>query len=181
VRYKLKKTLVLVGMMGSGKTAIGNFLAQVLDVSFNDLDREIETAAQASIAEIFTRDGEAFFRQREHQVLARMLTGEASVLSTGGGAFMSQDNRALIGDKGVSVCLAADVALLWSRVRHKTTRPLLRTADPLATLTQIYNDRAATYATADIVVEGRGEYSIEKMTRKVVEALLKNGVLTEET
>ncbi len=177
--YVLKKTVVLVGMMGSGKSAIGSALSQVIDVPFNDLDREIEMAAQATIAEIFTRDGEAFFRKREHQVLERMLKGTPSVLSTGGGAFMAQNNRDLIGTQGFSVCLGADVDLLWSRVRHKTTRPLLQTADPLATLTEIYNERAATYALADIVVEGRPEYSIEKMTDQVVKALISNGVLSE--
>lgn len=162
----------MVGMMGAGKTAIGQALAERLDVAFRDSDEEIVKAAKMSIAEIFERDGEAFFRDRETQVIARLLDEERCVLSTGGGAFLAQTNRDLITDKGVSVWLKADLDLLWARVRHKTTRPLLMTEDPKATLTAIYNARVPLYGLADIVVETEAAFSIEETTDKVVDALL---------
>ena len=131
---RLKKTVVMVGMMGAGKTAVGTALARLLAVDFLDSDEEIARAANRSIAEIFERDGEAFFRARETEVMARLLRGQPCVLSTGGGAFLAEANRQLIHDAGVSVWLRADLDLLWQRVRHKTTRPLLRTANPRETL-----------------------------------------------
>jgi len=167
----LTRPLVLVGMMGAGKTAIGGAVARRLDVPFIDSDEELVRAADRSIAEIFERDGEAFFRARETEVINRLLDGEPAVLSTGGGAFMSETNRGLIKDKGVSVWLKADLPLLWSRVRHKTTRPLLRTDDPLATLTEIFDARTPIYDQALLSVEARPEYSIEDMAEKVIETL----------
>lgn len=168
----LTRPLVLVGMMGAGKTAIGGAVARILGVPFIDSDEELVRAADRSIAEIFERDGEAFFRARETEVISRLLDGAPAVLSTGGGAFLSNTNRELISDKGVSVWLKADLDLLWSRVRHKTTRPLLRTADPLATLTEIYNARTPIYEQAFISVDAKPEYSIEDMANKVIEALI---------
>ena len=137
--YRLHQTVVLVGMMGSGKTAIGKALSQALNVPFRDSDDEIVAAAQQSIAEIFTRDGEAFFRMRETEVISRLLTMTPGVLSTGGGAFLRGENREAIDADGVSVWLDAPLGLLWERVRGKDTRPLLRTENPKATLTEIYN------------------------------------------
>ena len=131
---RLKKTVVMVGMMGAGKTAVGTALAKVLAVPFVDSDDEIVSAANRSIAEIFERDGEPFFRARETEVMARLLRGTPCILSTGGGAFLSDRNRQMIHEAGVSIWLRADVELLWQRVRHKTTRPLLRTANPRETL-----------------------------------------------
>ncbi len=128
MQWQGKKTIVMVGMMGAGKTAVGRALAQKLGVSFLDSDAEIVEAAHMSIAEIFARDGEPFFRARETEVIGRLLETERCVLSTGGGAFLSGTNREMIADKGVAVWLDADLDLLWSRVRHKDTRPLLRTA-----------------------------------------------------
>lgn len=119
----LHKTIVFVGMMGAGKTAVGRALAAQLGVAFRDSDHEIEDAAQRSIAEIFARDGEAFFRRKETQIIERLLKGTPGVLSTGGGAFMSEANRRMISQMGVSVWLDADLDLLWERVRHKDTRP----------------------------------------------------------
>lgn len=168
---KLKKTVVLVGMMGAGKTAVGKALAASLGVPFLDSDAEIESAAAMSIAEIFARDGEAFFRARETQVIDRLLDGESGILSTGGGAFLSERNRKLISDKGVSVWLKADLPLLWNRVKHKNTRPLLRTHNPYETLQNLYETRAPIYAMADISVQARPEYSIETMASKVRDAL----------
>lgn len=168
---RLKKTVVMVGMMGAGKTAVGRALAQRLGVAFVDSDAEIEAAANMSIPEIFARDGEAFFRRKESQVIERLLSERSGVLSTGGGAFLSPRNRAMITDLGVSVWLNADLEVLWSRVRHKDTRPLLRTADPRATLADIYAARVPVYALADLTVRSDGQTSIDRMTDRVIDAL----------
>lgn len=170
--YVLKKTVVLVGMMGSGKTAVGTALSRLLHVPFLDSDAEIETAANMTIAEIFERDGEAFFRDKETQVITRLLERERGILSTGGGAFLSERNRRIIAEKGIAVWLRADVDLLWNRVRHKTTRPLLRTANPRQTLCELCAAREPSYASAELVVDARPEYFIEDMARRVIEALL---------
>ncbi len=169
--WKLKKTVVLVGMMGAGKTAVGRALAAKLHVPFLDSDAEIEAAAAMSIAEIFERDGEAFFRDRETQVIDRLLEDERGILSTGGGAFMAERNRKLMSEKGVAVWLKADLSLLWNRVKHKDTRPLLRTSNPYETLREIYNTRVPIYEEADLAVEARPEYSINDMAEKVLQAL----------
>jgi len=168
---RLKRTVVLVGMMGSGKTAIGRALSQRCEVPFVDSDTEIETAAQATISEIFARDGESFFRDRETEVLTRLLLGPVCVLSTGGGAFLAERNRKIIDARGVSVWLDADLDLLWERVRHKDTRPLLRTADPRGTLARLFNDRQPVYALARLRVRCDPAYSIEDMTDRVITAL----------
>ena len=168
---RLAKTVVLVGMMGAGKTAVGTALARQLGVGFRDSDEEIVRAANRSIAEIFERDGEPFFRARESEVIGRLLRGTPCVLSTGGGAFLTEANRALIHDTGVSVWLRADLELLWQRVRHKATRPLLRTPNPRETLRELYEKRQPFYAQADIVVESAAERSVEDMASRVVEAL----------
>lgn len=179
--FEVKKSIVMVGMMGAGKTAVGQALAARLGVPFLDSDEEIVRAANMSIAEIFERDGEAFFRDRETEVISRLLDGERAVLSTGGGAFMADRNRDMISERGVSVWLKADLELLWSRVKHKDTRPLLRTADPKATLTEIYDTRVPIYAQSDLAVEAKPEYSIADMTQAVVEALLTRPDVVEET
>ncbi|CUJ23152.1 Shikimate kinase [Cognatishimia activa] len=168
----LKKTVVMVGMMGAGKTAVGRALAAKLGVPFLDSDAEIVKAANMSIAEIFERDGEAFFRTKETQVIDRLLDEERGILSTGGGAFLAEGNRDLITDKGVSVWLDADLDLLWQRVRHKDTRPLLRTANPRQTLSDIYDVRVPVYAKADLAVKSDPKYSIEDMAERVYQALL---------
>jgi shikimate kinase len=168
---RLKKTVVMVGMMGAGKTAVGTALARLLGVPFVDSDEEIVVAADRSIAEIFDRDGEAFFRARETEVLARLLRGQPCVLSTGGGAFLSETNRQLICDNGVSVWLRADLELLWQRVRHKATRPLLRTPNPRETLRSLYDARLPYYELADLAVDSSAELSVEDMARRVVDAL----------
>ncbi|UWQ30322.1 shikimate kinase [Leisingera sp. M527] len=168
---KLKKTIVMVGMMGAGKTAVGRALAARLDVPFLDSDHEIEAAANMTIPEIFARDGEPFFRQKERQVIARLLEEERGVLSTGGGAFLAEENRNVITAKGVSVWLQADLEVLWNRVRHRDTRPLLRTADPRATLSGLYRDRVPLYAKADLTVVSDGQAAIETMVDRVLEAL----------
>lgn len=168
---RLLKTVVLVGMMGAGKTAVGTALARLLQVPFLDSDDEIVKAANRSIAEIFERDGEPFFRDREAEVIARLLRAEPCILSTGGGAFLSERNRAQIHDAGVSVWLRADLDLLWNRVRHKTTRPLLRTANPRETLRQLYEARLPFYRQADLAVDASPAYSVEQMAARVVDTL----------
>ena len=168
---RLKKTVVMIGMMGAGKTAVGTALARQLGVAFVDSDEEITRAASRSIAEIFERDGEPFFRARETEVLGRLLRGTPCVLSTGGGAFLSETNRKLIHDSGVSVWLRADPDLLWQRVRHKTTRPLLRTPRPRETLRAIHDARLPIYQQADLVVDSAAELSVDDMAVRVAEAL----------
>lgn len=177
----LAKTVVLVGMMGAGKTAVGTALARQLGVDFRDSDEEIVRAANRSIAEIFERDGEPFFRARETEVIARLLRGTPCILSTGGGAFLSEANRQLIHDVGVSVWLKADLDLLWQRVRHKTTRPLLRTANPRETLRTLFESRQPSYALADITVESQADKTVEEMARRVREALRSRPDVLEET
>lgn len=171
-QYQLNKTVVLVGMMGAGKTAVGRALATRLGVPFLDSDHEIEVAAARTIAEIFERDGEGFFRIKETQIISRLLVDQPGILSTGGGAFLAPQNRKEISEKGVSVWLDADLDLLWARVRHKDTRPLLRTADPLGRLTEIYEERVPVYRQANLSVKANKRYSIERMVDRVVDALL---------
>lgn len=178
--WKLKKTVVLVGMMGAGKTAVGKALAAKLDVPFLDSDHEIEKAANMSIAEIFERDGEAFFRDRETEVIDRLLEQCCGILSTGGGAFLAERNRNLISEKGVSLWLNADLKLLWNRVKHKDTRPLLRTSDPHSTLKALYETRVPIYAKADLSVEARAAYSIDTMAGHVLKALSTRGDVLEK-
>ncbi|MEL6618380.1 MAG: shikimate kinase [Pseudomonadota bacterium] len=170
--YRLKKTVVMVGMMGAGKTAVGRALAARLDVPFLDSDAEIEAAANMTVPEIFARDGEPFFRTKETQVISRLLDEERGVLSTGGGAFLAEENRTNISARGVSVWLNADLDLLWQRVRHKDTRPLLHTPDPRATLADIYAARVPLYALADVSVKSHPDYAIEDMVDRVIDTLL---------
>lgn len=181
VAARLNKTVVLVGMMGAGKTAVGTGLANRLGVPFLDSDAAIVEAANMSIAEIFERDGEAFFRDRESEVISRLLDGAPGILSTGGGAFLAERNRRMIHERGIAVLLDADIDLLWNRVKHKDTRPLLRTADPRATLEEIYAVRAPIYAKADLAVPARPEYAVSDMVDRVLEALRSRPDVLEDT
>lgn len=158
--------------MGAGKSAVGQALATALDVPFRDSDDEIVAASAMTIAEIFARDGEAFFRDKESKIIERLLDDTPAILSTGGGAFLSANNRTVIATKGVAVWLKADLDVLWARVRHKKTRPLLMTEDPKATLTELYHTRVPQYALADLVVETEAGYSIAETKDRVVQALL---------
>ncbi len=176
----LKKPVTVVGMMGAGKTAVGKALATRLGVPFLDSDAEIEAAANMTIAEVFQRDGEAFFRDREAEVIARLLSTGPIVLSTGGGAFLAERNRDAISAAGVSLWLRADLDLLWQRVRHKTTRPLLRTADPKKTLGEIYAERQPIYALADLVADADPKYSISDMAAHVIDVLKTRPDVLEE-
>ncbi|WP_092646333.1 shikimate kinase [Jannaschia faecimaris] len=167
----LSRPVVLVGMMGCGKSAIGNALAARLGVPFRDTDEALTAAARMTIAEIFARDGEAFFRARESEVLARLLAEGPGVVSTGGGAFLRAENRALIAELGVSVWLKADAELLWSRVKQRTTRPLLMTDDPKATLMELLEARTPSYREADLVAEASPDLPIPQMVDRVITAL----------
>ncbi len=160
--------------MGAGKTAVGKLVAQELGAPFVDSDEEIVKAANMSIPEIFERDGEPFFRQKETQVLDRLLEGPPCILSTGGGAYMSEENRRLIANKGVALWLRADLSILWERVRHKNTRPLLRVANPHAKLTELYKERTPFYAKAEMFVESEPDITLDAMAEKTVNVLLEN-------
>ena len=167
----LKKTVALVGMMGAGKSAVGKALAERLNVTFLDSDQEIEAASNLSIAEIFVRYGEPFFREKETQVIERLLIGKPSILSTGGGAFLAEGNRKNMSELGVSVWLNAEPDVLWNRVKHKTTRPLLQTENPYQTLVDIYTTRTPMYALADVQVSSDGETEISEMVDRVIDLL----------
>jgi shikimate kinase len=150
------RSIVLVGMMGAGKSAVGKRLAGRLGLQFRDADIEIEAAAQKSIPEIFGSDGEPFFRDKERRIIARLLDEEHPiVLATGGGAFMNEETRQTIRARGISIWLKAELDVLMRRVRRKANRPLLRTADPQETLRGLMIARYPVYAQADITVMSR--------------------------
>ncbi|MWB77032.1 shikimate kinase [Pseudooceanicola sp. 216_PA32_1] len=179
--WNVRKTIVLVGMMGAGKTAVGKALAASLAVPFLDSDHEIETASNQSVAEIFDRYGEAFFRRKEAQVIARLLDEECCILSTGGGAFLQETNRSAISARGVSVWLDVPLDLLWKRVRQRDTRPLLRTANPLATLSGLYDARVPIYALADLSVKADPAFTVQQMAERVLDALAVRPDVLEKT
>jgi len=176
-RERLLRTVVLVGMMGSGKTAVGRALAARLGVVMRDSDAEIVTSSQLSIAEIFERYGEPFFREKEGAVIARLLEGPPCILSTGGGAWMSEANRRLLTTCAAVLWLKADLDLLWTRVRHKTTRPLLRTAAPRETLATLLAERDPVYALAPLRVEVQPGWSIEDTAGRVLAELARAGAV----
>jgi len=149
------RSVVLVGMMGAGKSSIGRRLAARLGVPFVDADTEIEKAAGMTIPEIFAAHGEPYFRAGETRVIARLLDSGPQVLATGGGAFMNPETRAAIRDKGVSVWLRATVDVLVRRIKRRNDRPLLKNGDPAETLRRLIDERYPTYAEADITVESR--------------------------
>jgi shikimate kinase len=174
---RLVRPVVLVGMMGSGKTAVGQALAARLSAPFRDCDAEIESAARMTIPEIFARDGEAFFRDREAEVLRRLLDEGPQVVATGGGAFLRRENRAAIDARGTSVWLRAPTALLWSRVKGRPGRPLLAVPEPRRRLEELTEERAASYARARLVVDAAPSYAIADMVDRVEAALRGAGVL----
>ncbi|HEY4136758.1 MAG TPA: shikimate kinase [Alphaproteobacteria bacterium] len=167
---QLPKSVVLVGMMGAGKTSVGRILAQKLALPFVDADAEIEAAAQSTIEEIFARDGEAVFRSGERRVIARLLDGPVAVLATGGGAFMSEETRVHVRQRGLSIWLRADIELLLKRVARRKDRPLLKTGDMRETLRRLLAEREPVYAEADITVDS-GEQSAEAVADKTFAAL----------
>ena len=160
------RSIVLIGLMGSGKTSNGRRLAQMLNLPFVDADAEIEAAAGMSISEIFVRHGEPYFRDGERRVMARLLNEGPRVLATGGGAFMNEETRARIAEFGISIWLKADLDVLWRRVRKRSHRPLLQGEDPEQTLRALLEQRYPVYARADITVvsrDGPQERAVEEM------------------
>ena len=149
------RSIVLIGLMGAGKTAVGRRLANRLELPFIDADTEIEVAAGASISEIFAEHGEAYFRQGERKVIKRLLDEGRQVLATGGGAYMDAETRATIKARGLSVWLKADLKVLLKRVGRRDNRPLLAGGDPEKVMKKLIEERYPIYAEADVTVESR--------------------------
>lgn len=150
VRPKVDRPIVLVGMMGVGKTSIGKRLAAQLNIPFVDADDEIEKAAGLSIAEIFAKFGESYFRDGERRVIARLIDDRPKVIATGGGAFINETTRALILKRATSIWLDADIHVLAERVARRSHRPLLKDRDPVEVLTELGKVRNPLYAAADL-------------------------------
>jgi shikimate kinase len=165
------RSIVLIGMMGVGKSSIGRRLGARLSIPFIDADAEIEKAAGMSVADIFARHGEAAFRSGESRVIARLLDSGPQVLATGGGAVMNPETRALIKEKSVSVWLSAELDLLMRRIsKRKAERPMLQTSDPAATLRELLAEREPLYAQADLTVQSR-EVPHDAVVAEIVGAL----------
>lgn len=164
------RSLVLVGLMGCGKSSIGKRLANKLGLTFADADDEIEKAHRKTINEIFDDHGEAYFRDGERRVIARLLDAGPQVLATGGGAFINAETRAAIKKRAVSVWLKAELPILMRRVAKRDHRPLLKTADPEAVMRDLMASRYPIYAEADIVVQSR-DVPHEVIVNEIIEAL----------
>ncbi len=166
----LDRGIVLIGLMGAGKSSVGRRLAKCLDLPFSDADQEIEKAADCTVEEIFARHGEAAFRAGERRVIARLLDGPPQVLATGGGAFMDPETRAAISEKSISIWLRAERAVLLERVLRRDNRPLLKQGDPQQILRQLMAERDPVYGLADLTVtSGQGPH--ENVVEDIVDAL----------
>ena len=168
--YVKKKTIVLVGIMGAGKTTVGKILADRIGIQFIDADQEIERAAGCTITDIFEKYGEAEFRKGEERVISRILSGQPCVLATGGGAFMSQATRLLIKKTATSVWLRVSFEVLAKRLEKRSGRPLLQTVDPQQTLRALINKRYPIYNDADLIVDAKDD-AVDITVSKVVECL----------
>jgi shikimate kinase len=166
----LTRSVVLVGLMGAGKTSVGRLLAARIGLEFVDADAEIETAAGSTIEEIFAHEGEAVFRSGERRVIARLLTGPPRVIATGGGAFMDAETRAEVRAHAVSVWLRADLDTLVRRTARRGGRPLLAEGDPRDILARLMAERYPVYGEADITVD-TGEEGADKVVERVIAAL----------
>lgn len=164
------RSVVLIGMMGAGKSTIGRRLSARLRLPFLDADTEIEAAASMSIPDIFETHGEPHFRNGEARVIARLLDSGPAVLATGGGAFMREDTRNRIGSKAVSIWLKADLDIIMKRVKRRADRPLLQTADPAATVGRLISEREPVYKSADITILSR-DVPHEKIVDECIGAL----------
>lgn len=173
-QYLSRHSLVLIGLMGAGKSAIGRRLALRLELPFLDADHEIEAAADKSIAEIFQDDGEPYFRDREEKVIERLLSEGPLILATGGGAYMSEVTRQNIAQYGVSLWLKADLDILMERVSRRSHRPLLQTEDPRAVMQSLIDQRYPVYALADITIESR-DVLHEVIIEEIIDALYDYG------
>jgi shikimate kinase len=165
-----KRLVVLVGMMGAGKSTVGRRLAVRLGLPFIDADTEIEAAAGMSIPEIFEVHGEPYFRDGEARVIARLLEGGPAVLAPGGGSLMREETRRRIADRAVSIWLKADVDVIMRRVRRRADRPLLQTADPEATVTRLITEREPLYQAANLTIASR-DVPHDKIVDECVDAL----------
>jgi shikimate kinase len=165
-----RRPVVLVGMMGAGKSSIGKRLAARLGLPFCDADTEIEKAANQTIPEIFEQHGEAYFRAGERRVILRLVAEGSRVIATGGGAYMDSETRAAIADSGIAIWLNADLDVLLARVRRRGNRPLLKNGDPEETLRRLIEERYPVYAEAPIHVKSR-EVSHETVIDEVMGAL----------
>jgi shikimate kinase len=172
-----KRSLVLVGLMGAGKSTVGRRLAQMLKLPFRDADHEIEAAAGMTIPDIFSIHGEEYFRDGERRVIARLLQEGPMVLATGGGAFMNEETRRAIAEHGISIWLKADLDILMRRVRKRATRPLLQNPDPEGTMRRLMDLRYPVYATADLTVDSH-EAPHDRVVADIIKAL--NGWFDEE-
>ncbi len=164
------RTIVLIGLMGAGKSSIGRRLASRLAIPFVDADAEIEAAAGCTIAEFFERHGEAAFRDGERRVIARLLGDPPQVLATGGGAFVDPETRALVADKALSVWLRAELDLLVKRCGRRNSRPLLRDGNPRDILAKLIDERYPIYAETDIIVD-TDDSPHETMVDRIIDAL----------
>ena len=167
---RLDRPVVLVGLMGAGKSTVGQRLAALLAIGFVDSDAAIEEAAQRSVGEIFEQFGEPYFRDGERRVIARLIAEGRGVIATGGGAFADGETRALIVDRAIAVWLDCDIATLVARTRRRDTRPLLRNGDPGEILARLHAERAPAYAEAPIRIE-TGDLPHHQTAVKIVEAL----------
>jgi len=175
---RLVRPIVMIGLMGAGKSSVGVRLAELLGVPFVDSDAEIERAANLTVQEIFERYGEADFRDGERKVIARLLGEEPMVLATGGGAYMDAETRALIAGQAVSVWMKADLDLLIHRTTGRTHRPLLNHGNPRETLARLIETRYPVYKLADVHVESRPGQTHEMMVQRIVDALEDHGERT---
>jgi shikimate kinase len=165
-----QRLIVLVGMMGAGKSTVGRRLAARLRLPFLDADIEIEAAAAMSIPEIFESRGEAYFRDGEARVIARLLEAGPAVLATGGGSFLREETRRRVGEKAISIWLKADSDIILRRVKRRADRPLLQTADPAATVGRLLDEREPVYQRADLTIASR-DVPHEKIVEECIEAL----------
>jgi shikimate kinase len=165
-----KRSVVLIGMMGAGKSTIGRRMAARLRLPFTDADTEIEAAAGMSIPDIFETHGEPHFRDGEARVIARLLESGPAVIATGGGAFMREETRGRIRDKAVSIWLKANAEIIMKRVRRRSDRPLLQNADPEGTVNRLLGEREPVYGTADLTILSR-DVPHDKIVDECIEAL----------
>ncbi len=177
------RSVVLLGIMGAGKTVLGRRLAKRLDLPFVDSDHEVEAAAGMSVSDIFELHGEENFREGEHKVIERLLTSDQMVLATGGGAFMNDITRQTIQDEAVSIWLNAELDTIMERVLKKDTRPLLRVDDPRAVMDKLMKERYPVYAQADISVMSRNlphHVMVSRLVDRMAGYFIKNGTVASK-
>jgi shikimate kinase len=172
------RSIVMVGLMGCGKTSVGRRLAARLGLPFVDADEEIEAAAGKSIADIFAEHGEPYFRDGERRVIARLLANGPLVLATGGGAYMNEETRRRIRERGIAIWLRAELPVLMRRVAKRMNRPLLKTADPQATMQRLMDERYPIYAEADVAIDSR-DVTHETIVAEIIEELARCPQLAE--